>query len=234
MIFGLTKSKANAKFQRAFATRDFTDAIASYRKLITKTPTDHELFNNLGVAYLESGALAESIEAFHNANRLMPACAHYNNLGRALLARKEFDAARAAFEKGRELDPGDPRPWYNITVSLRDEGLREDSHRELRAFLQAHPTHGNGLNDLGCHYLELGETSAATQCFTEAVTSDPGAVSARLNLIRLLCDAKRYPEATPHLETLAKQGMHVRVHAENEIVSIDLNGTPFYRTIQST
>jgi tetratricopeptide (TPR) repeat protein len=234
MIFGLTKAKANSKLQRAFASRNFSDAIAAYRKLISKTPTDHELFNNLGIAYMESGALNESIESFNNANRLLPACTHYNNLGRALLERKEYDAARDAFDKGRELDAADPQPWYNITVSLREEERLDEAHQELLDFLRSHPMHGNGLNDLGCHHLDRGETDDAIQCFTKAVDSDPAAVSARLNLIRSLCDAKRYPDATPHLETLAQQGLNVQVHADNDQVSIDLNGSPFYRTKPST
>ena len=227
MIFGITKAKANTKLQRAFATRDFAGAIAAYRKVIAKTPRDHELFNNLGVAYLESGELAESIKAFHNANELFPACTHYNNLGRALLQRKEYTSARDAFAKARDLDAADPQPWYNITVSFREEGRQDEAHRELLDFLRTHPTHGNGLNDLGCYHLDRGETDEAMTCFTKAIDSDPAALSARLNLIRLLCDTKQYPSVMPHLEALAQQGIQVRVRAEKELVSIYLNDSLF-------
>ena len=234
MFFGITKEKANAKLQRAFATRNFADAIEAYRKLIAKNPKDHELFNNLGVAYLESDALTESIEAFQKANLLLPACVHFNNLGRALLERKQYQSAREAFAKGRELDATDPMPWYNITVSLRNEGRTEEAQRELVEFLKAHPAHANGLNDMGCHYLDCGETDEALKCFKKAVAIDPAALSARLNLIRLLCDSNQYPDATPHLEILAKQGLNVRVHADKKnMVSIDINGSPFYRTKNS-
>lgn len=234
MFFGLTKAKANAKLQRAFATRNFADAIEAYRKMIVKNPNDHELFNNLGVAYLESGALSESVEAFQKANLILPACVHFNNLGRALLERKQYQAAREAFAKGRELDASDPQPWYNITVALRNEGRTDEAQVELIEFLQANPTHANGLNDIGCHYLDLGETDEAMKCFKKAVVVDPFGISARLNLIRLLCDSKQYPEATPHLEILAKQGLNIRVHADkNNMVSIDINGAPFYRTPNS-
>lgn len=234
MLFGLTKAKASAKLQRAFRTRDFTDAIEAYRKLIAKTPSDHELYNNLGIAYMESGALVESIDAFRIANQLLPSCTHFNNLGRALLKCNQYDAARTAFAKGRELDPADPQPWYNLTVLLREEGRMEEAYSELIQFLQSHPKHGNGLTDLGCHCLDRGETDQAYSCFTQAVEIESAVLSARLNLIRLLCDLKRYPESTPHLEFLAKQGFKVRVHAENNLVSIDINGSPFYRSKNST
>lgn len=230
MFFRLTKEKANKKLQRAFANRDFADVIDEYRKLIAKSPYDHELFNNLGIAYMESGALSESIETFHNANRLLPTSIHFNNLGRALLEDAQYEAARIAFARGRELDPADSQPWYNTTVALRKENRHDEAHRELLEFLRKHSTHANGLNDLGCYHIDRGETEHAIQCFTQAVSNHPSAFPARLNLIRLLCDIKRHPDARPHLEALAKQGFNVRVHAENDIVSIDLNGTPFYRT----
>lgn len=218
MFFGITKAKANAKLQQAFASGDFSDAIAAYCKLIAKTPGDHELFNNLGIAYLESGALAESIEAFRTANRILPSCAHFNNLGRALLKRKDFDAARKAFLQSRAMDPKDPKPWYNTIVALREEGQLEIAFRELVEFLRVHPKHANALNDLGCAHLDRGEPRHALDCFSRAVNNDPTALSARLNLIRLLCDMKRYPESTGHLDILAKQGFQVRVHANQDMV----------------
>lgn len=231
-FFGVTKEKANKKLQRAFTTGDFSDAIAAFRKLIAKTPDDHELYNNLGTACLESGLLDESIQAFSAANELCPASMHYNNLGRALLQRKDFSSARAAFEKARQLDAKDPKPWYNLTVLLREQGRAEDSFRELKNFLRVHTTHANGLNDLACHHLDRGQTGDAIRCFAEALDHDPALWTARLNLIRQLCDASRFPEAKPHLEMLAQQGMNVRVHAENGNVAIDLNGAPFYRSGQ--
>lgn len=229
MIFGLTKDKAHAKLHRAFETGDFTDAIDAYNKLIKKDPSDHELFNNLGMAYMESGLLPESIEAFREANRLLPACAHFSNLGSALLRQKDYEGARAAYAEARKLDPHDPKPWFNITVSLREEGRQEDAHRELLEFLDAHPTHANGLSDLGCYYLDRGETAQAIDCFTKAIDNDPNALSARLNFIRLLCDMGVYANATPHLDALARAGFQVKVYTEGETVAIDINGSPFYR-----
>lgn len=229
MIFGLTKDKAHTKLQRAFDTGDFTDAIDAYKKLIKKGPSDHELFNNLGMAYLESGRLSESIEAFREANRLMPACAHLSNLGSALLQQKDFQGARTAFADARKLDPTDPKPWFNMTVTLREEGRSEDAYRELLEFLGVHPTHANGLGDLGCYQLDRGETAEAIDSFTKALDNNQNALGPRLNLIRTLCDAGRYPDATPHLDMLARSGFNVKVYTEGETVAIDINGSPFYR-----
>jgi cytochrome c-type biogenesis protein CcmH/NrfG len=229
MIFGLTKDKAHAKLHRAFETGDFADAIDAYNKLIKKDPSDYELFNNLGMAYMESGLLPESVEAFREANRLLPACAHFSNLGSALLRQKDYEGARAAFAEARKLDPDDPKPWFNITVSLREEGRQEDAHRELLEFLGAHPTHANGLSDLGCYHLDRGETGEGIDCLTKAVDNNPTALNPRLNLIQALCDTGRYPDATPHLEALARSGLKVKVHTEGETVAIDINGSPFYR-----
>ena len=115
-------------------------------------------------------------------------------------------------------------------MTLREAGRIEDARLERITLLRVHSTHVNGLNDLGCDHWDRGETEDALNCFTTAVNGAPTALSARLNLIRLLCDTKRHVDAKPHLETLARQGLDVRVQGSAEAISIDINGSPFYRT----
>lgn len=228
MFFSLTKEKANAKLNHAFLNGDFKPAIAAYQKLILKDNSDHELFNDLGVAYLESGNISESVKALKKATQLSDTCINWNNYGRALLKHKFFSESRVAFSKARALDSKDPQPWYNIVVSLREEGLLSDSLEELKSFLLTFKNHCSGQSDLGCHYLEQEKISEAILCFEHAIASNQSALPPRLNLIRLLCDQGRYPESMKHLEAIAKLGMQVKVDSNVNNVTIQLNGQVFY------
>ncbi len=228
MWLRMSKAKAAARLERAFATGDFASTISAYEKLIARHPNDHELYNDLGVALLESGELGRSLAAIGTAIELHENCVHWNNLGRLYVAQKKFDDARRAFGRARELDSRDPQPWFNTIVSLREEGRGAESVEELRRFVQTFPHHVNGQVELGAHYMDDRPEHAAA-CFERALEGDPCCLPARLNLVRLLCDLGRYPESTPHLEAAAAQtGATVKVDVEDGKIIIDLDGKRFY------
>ncbi len=226
--FRPTKAKAAAALMKAFRTGKFDPAIRLYEKLLRDAPNDHELHNDLGVAFLESGNLAAALAQLHKATELYDCCIHRNNLGRALLRSKDFASAVIAFGKARELDPNDPQPWYNLTICLREEGREQESLAQLVEFVRRFPDHANGLNDLGLHCEEQGNKEEALQKFQQSVTLAPASIPARVNMIRMLCDLGRYPDATPHLETLAQLGMKVHVNATETQVVIHLNDMRVY------
>jgi tetratricopeptide (TPR) repeat protein len=234
MLFGTTKSKANKLLARALQTGDFAAAISAFEKLRKKNPHDHEVLNNLGVAYLESGDNKSAASTFGDAIELNENGLLWNNLGRALLHQKQHDDARRAFSRARELDDSDAQSWYNLTVCMREQGDNAESLNELERFLEKFPKHANGLNDRGCFYDEAGQKDAAIECFSNSITANPDHVPSRLNLIRMLCDSGRFPESTSHLEHLARIGMHVKVDANDKGVKIELNGKTFYNAKKIT
>ena len=117
-----------------------------------------------------------------------------------------------------------------MTVSMREQGNKQDALEELKNFLTAFPDHGNGQIDLGCFHDENGRSDDAINCFSAAVAASPDNIPSRLNLIRELCDAGRNPESTSHLEDLANCGLNIAVDADDKHVKIALNGKPFYNS----
>lgn len=223
-FFGNTKEGA----AKALREGDFATAVRRYRKALEKNEGDYEMHHDLGIALLESGSPAEAVPCFERANAIRDLAIHWNNLGRAHLAAGNPDAAMAAFRTAREKDPQDPKPWYNMTVCLREQGQGDAAHEELKAMLAAHPGHAGAHNDLGCYYEDRKETDRAQEEYRGAVEANPNYAPARLNLIRLLCVTERFPDARPHLEYLAAAGARVEVAAKDGRIRITINGRPFY------
>ena len=230
MLKALRTFRNRSRFVRAYHAGDLHAAVVAARALAEDSPADFRTQNDLGAVLLDLGNSAEAEACFRRANELKEHAIHANNLGRALLAQRKFTEANDAFRRAVELDPSDPQPRYNLIVLLREEGKAEAAADALEHFLKQFPTHAGGQNDLGCVLKERGDAAGALAAFLRAVELSPGYVPACLNGIRLLCDAGRYPEATPLLERLAAAGVSVRVNATKEHVEIDLDGEPFYRS----
>ena len=226
---GLFSKPTKERAAQALNSGDFKGAIKRYRRLIESDAGDHELFNDLGVALLESGQPGEAAEAFSRANDLHENPIHWNNLGRAQLQLGAFAVARASFEKAVALDPDDPQPRYNLTICLREQGDMEASFNALLAFSEGHPDHVAAHGDLALHYEERQELERAESHCERALALDPDYAPARLNLIRMLCDAGRYPDSLPHLEALAERGAKVVVAAEDGQAQISINGGLFWQ-----
>lgn len=221
--------RARSRFVKAWRAGDWESAIKACEQLLKEYPQDYQLHNNLGAACLEAGDATRAESSFRRANELSEHAVHWNNLGRALLWKGGHADAEAAFRRASELDRSDPQPQYNLTVCLREAGRTGEAVEALRRFLMAFPDHAGGHNDWACLTEERGDREQALASFARSVELAPAYLPARLNLIRLLCDLGRYPEATPHLRAVAVGGVQVRVNATDSVLEIDLDGKSFYR-----
>lgn len=224
-----TKQEATEAFADALRTGRFDKAIKLYRKLIKKAPEDHELHNDLGYCLLEIGQVDDAVAHLGRSVALRQQALNTNNLGRALLARGDFVAARQAFETTRRLDPDDPQSWYNLTVCIREAGDMEGSFEELLTFVDAHPEHIGGHGDLAMHYEIRGDNIQAIDHLNAALTGRPGDVSLRLNVARLLCEADRFDECGDHLGELGKLGLEVTIIDDDARLLIEIDGKIFFQ-----
>ncbi|AWI81610.1 glycosyltransferase [Parazoarcus communis] len=89
-----------------------------------------------GCALLEMGRAAEAVIALREAVRLLPQDAQaMSNLGNALAADNQLDAAIEAHERAIAMQPGVPTPVYNLGCVLLQAHRPGDA---LRHFLSAH------------------------------------------------------------------------------------------------
>ena len=225
----LRRIRSQMRFASAYDAGDWAAAISACETLLEDAPNDPKTHNDLGVAFLEAGHFERAERCFRRANELREHAIHHNNLGRALLAAGRHEASGAAFRRASELDPSDPQPRYNQTIWLRTVGRRDEAAEELRRFVAEFPNHAGGWNDLGSYWEEQGDREQALASYLRGATLTPGHLPVRLNLVRLMCEMERYPEATPHLRALATLGLTVQVRTTASELEIDIEGAQFYR-----
>src|SRR5690606_30439452 len=128
-------------------------SIELYTALIEHEPESPKLWNELGVAHHQTGALDDAEVAYRRALEIDPDYPlAWNNLGVVLHHRVQPEAEgafRSALKEGRAL--GDA--WRNFALLLHREGRREESLRAYRAATEADPSSAQACT--GCGILLL-------------------------------------------------------------------------------
>ncbi len=157
---------------------------------------------NLCEMYRRLGRLDEAIEQGRESTRLAgnDAGAFYN-LGVALDDKGALVAARDAFARAVEIDPGHNLAWNNLGSTLN---RLDDEEGALEAYLKAteiDPQHAEAQNNAAAIYIDRGRLDEAHARLKLAIDARPGFLEAHQNISTLT----EYTLDDPHLAYLEEQ-----------------------------
>lgn len=123
-------------------------AIPHYKTASLETPTDHQLYNNMGVAMLTVGQMQQAVDSFKRAIALDPAYATaYHNLGDAYLGKGETDKAVASFQKALEIRPS-AQTYNSLAAAFVKKEEPEKAAACLKEALRINPYYENARQNL--------------------------------------------------------------------------------------
>lgn len=127
-----------------------------------------------------------------------------------LLGKPTKEGASRALSSGR---PTEAAEAFSDANDLRENAIQTNNLGPATSSMGAHAAaHG----DFALHCEDRQDMDRAISHCERALTLDAGYAPARMNLIRMLCDAGRYRDSLPHLEAVAEQGAEVVVAAVAE------------------
>jgi tetratricopeptide (TPR) repeat protein len=126
------------------------------------------------------------------------------NLGVALAARGDLDAARRHFLAAVEFDPHLGAAWGNLGIVYGMEGNLVDAERCFREALRQEPGLAEHRANLGAVLAVQGRRDEALAEYREAVRQQPRFVDARKRLGLALLEAGSPAEAATHLEAAVR------------------------------
>lgn len=146
---------------KLFERGDLESAIESYKNSISFDPTDPDVYNNLGVAYLRLDKLNEAIEVFKTSIDLDPVYARtYNNLGTCFFKKNVIDLARDNFEKAVECDETYIAPYLNLSEVYKIKGMVNVSiEMYMKALSLSSKNRKNTSENYGVAFLENSSKS---------------------------------------------------------------------------
>ncbi|MEY3213382.1 MAG: hypothetical protein RIT28_3863 [Pseudomonadota bacterium] len=149
-----------------------------------------ERYRLLGLTHLDMDAPEPAVQAFQRAIRAAKRdtesrelAALHNNLGFALSAMGDYDAAMLVYREALRLDPASARARNNLGFALAAKGEDEEA---LAAFRLGQPQglteadrEANALYNLGLAQQGRGEVHAAVMSYSKAVQARPGHTDAQ-------------------------------------------------------
>src|SRR5262249_52258891 len=112
------------------------EAIAFFERAAQLNPSDNESLNDLGMAYLETGKLADAERAFKwSVAADEKYSLAYNSLGLVSIEKHDLSAARGYFEKAVQLDGGLLEAQLNLGRIYKIEGATAKARSCFEAFL---------------------------------------------------------------------------------------------------
>jgi hypothetical protein len=137
-------------------------------------------WNNLGVAYVRLGRLADARACYEEAIALDPEFASpRTNLGILLMESGDLKAAYASFNEAARLDPDSPRTHYHRGLLLFKQGKFEKSATALKRAIDLKTDYDLARKLLARVYLHLGRPTDARRV---SPSGEPGRGDYRIGL----------------------------------------------------
>jgi tetratricopeptide (TPR) repeat protein len=111
------------------------EAVATFRKLTKKDPTNDVPLQALGYLLNGSGKFKEAVSVYRQAIKINPSASNYAQLGDNLLQQKKFDSAIAAFEEAVKKEPSD-YIYSNLASALVKQDKLDEALAGCRQVIQ--------------------------------------------------------------------------------------------------
>ena len=189
-------------------TADYTTAIALYRKIVAKFPSDWSSWNNLGNALSSDGQVAEAIQALDQAIEFAPDSQPIRvNLANALIEAGDGDRARDVLNQAAADVPGDPAPLLSLFGMYQKLGWEVDAYAAITEAARRAPQDAAIQSDLGQEASKRNDYAIAEQAFETALSLDAGLGPTYVGLASLYERTNRETELDPLIERATANGV---------------------------
>jgi serine/threonine protein kinase/Flp pilus assembly protein TadD len=159
------------------------DAIATFRKVIARSPALAEAHGMLGAALAAAGRLDEAIAAYRQAVALKPDFAEaYANLGHALWGKHRLDDAVAAYRQAVEQKPASASAHADLGAALAATGQFDEAMACILRALELEPDCARAYHVLGNTLARIGRLDEAAAAQRRAIERQPDYAEAHCNL----------------------------------------------------
>jgi tetratricopeptide (TPR) repeat protein len=192
-------------------SEDYASAADTLKRMLPLQPDNSRIKRALAQDLLYSSKIDESLALYKEIAAEDPKDPSvFLNMSRIYQKRGDFDQARAAFQKAKEIDPANLDVKYDEVSLLDAEGKNDAAIVVLKGILDDKNTDpaakGKLLERLGILYRSGGKYKEAVAAFRELGDTDPDQAShASVQIIETYRAAKQLPEARKETDAAMKK-----------------------------
>lgn len=188
-----------AEFSRGcelFASGNFAEAEAAFRKCLDVCPGEADLFNALGSTLDARGKMEDAQQCLAEACRLRPGFAPFRfNFGNVLRRLKRRQEAEREYVEAIRLDPSLAVAFHGLGSLYREDDMLDSAEACLQQAVLLAPEFAPALHDLGQIRQLQGRDRDAEDLYRQAVAADAGYLPALNSLGMLLLRMNKAGEA---------------------------------------
>ena len=182
-------------------------------------------WNQLGVAYGDSGMYKEAIEAYKQAIKIDPddAEAHFN-LGVTYGDSGMYKEAIEAYKQAIRIDPNLAEAHLGLGLTYNNSGMYKEAIEAYKQAIRIDPDFAWAHSNLGVTYYESGKYKEAIEAFKQAIRIDPDFAWAHYNLGLTYNNSGMHKEAIDaYKQAIRIDPDFVRAHLNLGLSYISLN-----------
>ncbi len=202
---GTIPFEAFAPYEKGLAASaaDPAQAIQHFKEVILLAPGFAVAHMNVGLMQVTTGQVEEGLEALRKSVELAPDdVASRYNLGFVLLSLQQLGEAKPHLERARQIDPGDVDVLSALALAQLGLGELDASVATYVRALELQPRDPVLWVQKASAEAAQGDLSAAATSAREALEIAPAFVTARIQLVAILRQARRFDEALTELKPL--------------------------------
>ncbi len=167
-------------------------------------------WNQLGLAYGESGKYKEAIKSYKQAIRIDPDFVHaHNNLGAAYYMLGRYQEAIKSHKQALRIDPDYRDAHYNLGIASYELDKYEEAIKSYKHAIRIDPDLAEAHYNLGAAYYMLGRYQEAIKSYKLAIRIDPEDREAHYNL------GIAYGETGKHEEAIESYKQAIRIDPDD-------------------
>lgn len=200
------------------------EALKAFEQGSVQNPKHQILANNLSAQALAMNYSDLATLAARKALESKPDYpeAHYN-LGNALMAQGDFQAAIESYDVATGLRPEYVKAWLNLGVAYQKTSQFDKAYANYQKALEIEPKSDTAHHNLANLCYEQGKLRQAVQHAMIAANLQPNSIkniSSLYHLMRSSCSWDQLKLVEASLDNLAKQCLSLKISGENPFIAL--------------
>ena len=172
----MENTEHNEKFKQAFAYHQegkLTPARDLYIDILEQEPQNSQVWDLLGVLYMQANKFDEGEYCIKKAIEIMPQIYYLENLGQLYLKKEDFVNAIAIYKSLIELKENEYEYWFNLAVAYKGDRQWDNSKNAYLKSIEINPNAYESYYNLSYLYFNEGKPEKAVECLKKTVELKP-------------------------------------------------------------
>ena len=167
---------ASDKFQQAFSLHQegkLTRARDLYKEILETDAQNHEVWDLLGVLYMQAEKYEESEDCIKNALQIEAKTYYLENLGKLYLRAKKFQQAIEVYEILTKTSAQNYENWFNLGMAYKNNSDWDKAKDAYYKAIEVNPQSHESYFNLAYLYFNANDPDGAVKCYEKALELDP-------------------------------------------------------------